>query len=70
MTSTVAALLRNGVTAMAAASSNASAPIGGRLVETCESADAIKSVPPVVRKALLTGISAPSMIRIGHSMTS
>jgi hypothetical protein len=39
-------------------------------IASYESADAIKSVPPVVHKALLSGISAPSMIRIGHSMTS
>ncbi len=55
---------------MAAASSSASAPIGGSAEAACDSHAAIKSVPPVVRSASLTGISAPSMMRIGHSMAS
>ena len=70
ITSTVAALLRKGVTAMAAASSIASDPIGGSTEAVCDSQAAIKSVPPVVRNASLTGMSAPSMMRIGHSIAS
>ena len=34
---------------------------------TADNQPAIRSVPPVVRSASLTGISAPSMIMIGHS---
>ena len=70
MTSTVAALLRNGVTAMAAASSSASAPMAGSGAAVLDSQEAISSVPPVVRNASLTGINAPSMTRIGHSTAS
>jgi hypothetical protein len=55
---------------MAAASSSASAPIAGRLAEAWDRPAAIRSVPPVVRSASLTGISAPSMMRIGHSIAS
>ena len=70
ITSTVAALLRNGVTAIAATMISASVPIGGSAPATAVSHPAIRSVPPVVRSASETGISAPSMTRIGHSTAS
>src|SRR3546814_2408642 len=57
MTSTVAALLRNGVTAIAETSMRASAPQTGNTAATDVSHPAISSVPPVVCKASLTGIS-------------
>ena len=55
---------------MAAARISASAPIGGSGAAVLDSQSAIRSVPPVVRNASLTGISAPSMTRIGHSIAS
>jgi hypothetical protein len=45
------------------------APIGGTMSATTARPAAISSAPPVVRSASLTGMSAPSRIRIGHSMT-
>ncbi len=67
MTRTVAALLRNGVTAMAASRISVSAPAGGRPAAIVPSQLAITSVPPVVRSESLTGISAASITRIGPS---
>ena len=55
---------------MATVRISASAPIGGSAPAAPESQPAIRSVPPVVRKASLTGISDPSRIRIGQSTTS
>jgi hypothetical protein len=70
ITSTVAALLRNGVTAIAAARIRARAPAAGKCAAAIDSHPAMRSVPPVVRNDSLTGISAPSITRIGQSMTS
>ncbi len=70
ITSTVAALLRNGVTAIAATMMSTRAPVGGSMLAADESQPAIRSVPPVVRIDSLTGINAPSMTMIGHSMVS
>ncbi len=70
ITSTVAALLRNGVTAMAAISRSPIASIGGTVCIACDSAPAMRSVPPVVRTASLTGMSAPSSTITGHSIVS
>jgi len=69
ITRTVAALLRNGVTAMAAARIRASAPAAGNCAAAADSHPAIRSVPPVVRRESLTGMRAPSMTRIGQSIT-
>ena len=55
---------------MATTRISASAPIGGRAPAATASQPAIRSVPPVLRTASLTGIKAPSRIRIGHSTVS
>ena len=68
MTSTVAALLRNGVTAIAADHDHPTLAVAGRPAATCASAARDQSVPPVARSVSLTGISAANRIRIGHSI--
>jgi tetratricopeptide (TPR) repeat protein len=68
--STVAALLRNGVTAICRDKVRASAPIGGKAWVPTASQPAISLLPPVVLRASLTGMSAPSSTMIGHSMLS
>ena len=68
--STVAALLRKGVTAMATTRISAKAPVGGTRAAAVASQPAIRSVPPVLCSASLTGMSAPSRIRIGHSIAA
>ncbi|MCY1562131.1 hypothetical protein D9M68_994860 [compost metagenome] len=68
MTRTVAALLRNGVTAIAVTRIRASAAQLGMVLAVPESQVAISSVPPVVRRLSLTGIRQASMTRMGASI--
>lgn len=68
ITSTVAALLRKGVTAIAASMMSASAATGSRPAEMLERPLAMRSVAPVARRLSDTGMSAASMIRIGPSI--
>ena len=70
ITSTVAALFRKGVTAIASTIISPSATSGGTPPATRSSPAAIRSVPPVAWMALLTGISAASSTITGHSIDS
>mgnify|MGYP000846275916 CR=1 FL=1 len=70
ITSTVAALLRNGVTAMAAIMINARAPAAGRPFPITARPRASTSVAPVVCSAALTGIRAASITSMGPSIES
>ena len=64
------ACLALGVAAIAAAMIRATAPQGGSPAATEESQSEMSFVPPLVWSASLTGISAPSITRMGHSMFS
>ena len=68
ITRTVAELLRNGVTAIAATMISASAPNGGNPAAQADNWLASSSVAPVASSAPLTGMSAASITRIGHSI--
>ena len=63
-------MFRNGVTAIATAMINASAPQAGRPVARPESQSPTSAVPPVSCSDSLTGISAPSITTIGQSTAS
>ena len=70
ITSTVAALFRKGVSSMAASSIMTTVPSDGRVAARLARPPAIRSDAPVLWMPSLTGISAPSMTRIGQSIAS
>ena len=67
ITRTVAALLRKGVTAIAATMMSARAPQPDRVLAVMESQPAMISVPTVVRSESATGIRQASITRMGAS---
>src|ERR1051325_10609013 len=68
MISTVAALLRKGVSAIVAIMTSATVPTGGSAEPIMDNQPAMSSAAPVLAIASLTGMRQASSTRMGHSI--